>query len=684
VQAALDRLDPDQTRSSQAVRAGKRGALRIAATAGSGKTTSLIATLAALIVLDDVDPREICAVTFTNKAGTEMRERLAHLIGLVPKGLRMGTFHALALSRLRELDKDRGWANDRNLDIARFDSAIPSSKEMWESIIGWRRGGVFGSEEKSLSIDGADWQEYQLVVDQLRGSGLRVSDDPLKVAEACEKKGLPSLYTAWKLFAGGKSQLNIWDFADALDAYLDLITDGREPWTPRYIVVDEAQDNNMVQLSVAMAQRAVTDGTLVLVGDGSQSIYEWRGATPEVFCKADTLIPGTETTTLPNNYRSVPAIVALGNRVGETLGNEWTAGLVARAIRRSVPSIQPVGALVGKDPLMTAYLAADVIAKAVKEGGKPDDFAILIRTNNAAALYEGALMARGIPCVRWGGTPFWERHDVLGFVGYLLLAEGGKGGRVADTTLVQDGGAFRRIVNQPLRYLPRAWTDAVVDRVYNGAPLVEAIRDERRGLKQKSQVRTGELASFIERIQGHSWEHTLSVVRRKMVEGIPRDNGQQPDEEKRAVPATCAGIAKREYCGGEPMSNGLQFARYADAGARNAARANGQIPEGRTVLSTVHRFKGLERPRVIIPMEDGLFPHKNSKGDPGRYGEEQRLFYVAVTRGRDQVLVTCSRANLDGEPLGTSDFVDFLPDDVRSDIKDAMAIDDYGDEGYEE
>jgi superfamily I DNA/RNA helicase len=682
-QAALARLDPDQARSAQAIRASQGGTLRIAATAGSGKTTSLIATLAALIVLDGVDPRDICAVTFTNKAGSELRERLAAIVGTVPKGLRMGTFHALALTRLREGDKDGGWDNTRNLDTARFDSAIPSQKEMWESVIDWRRGGVHGSGERSLSLD-ADWMDYALVVDQLRGSGLRVNDDPRTVQQACAKKDLAQLYTAWKLFADGKAQLGVWDFADALDAYLDRVNDGREAWAPKYVVVDEAQDNNRVQLNIAMALRGKSDGTLVLVGDGSQSIYEWRGATPEVFCQADTLIPGTKTTTLPNNYRSAPAIVALGNRVGAALGEEWTAGLVARPQRSAVDGIAPIGALVGKDPLMTAYLAADAIDKAIKSGGRPDDFAILIRTNNAAALYEGALMARGIPCVRWGGQPFWERHDVLGFVGYTLLAEGGVGGLVDDVTLVQNNGAFRRIVNQPLRYLSRAWTDAVVERVVQGAPLVEAICDERRGLKQKSQVRARDLAKFIERIQGHSWDHSLSLIRSKMIEGMPSDKGKQPDAEKRAVPATCAGIAKREYCGGVPMSNGLQFARYADAGARNAERAKGQIPAGRVVLSTIHRFKGLERPRVIIPMEEGLLPHKDCVDDKHRYGEEQRLFYVAVTRGRDQVLVTCSRSDLDGKPLGVSDFASFLPKDVRDHIATAMAVDDYDGEGYEE
>ena len=409
---------------------------------------------------------------------------------------------------------------------------------------------------------------------------------------------------------------------------------------------------------------------LILTGDGSQSIYGFRGACPEVFCGADKRLRDVHTLHLPSNYRSLSGIVAVGNAVAADIGAEWTAGLVAQHVRAGEATIKP---LVGRDPLFAAYVAADTIAAEVAAGRrKASDFAILIRTNNAAALYEGALMARGIPCVRWGGTPFWERKDVLGFVGYGLLSAGGERGLVDDVTLVQDRGAFRAVINRPLRYLPRAWADAVVQRVHRGEPLIGAIRSETAGIRSKQRGAAMDLASFIERSQRHTWPHVVSLVRAKLLEDTPKANDEQPDEERRAVPATCAGIALREMYDGRPLENGLEFAMYADASARNSERTKGDLPAGKVIISTIHKYKGLQQRCVILPMDHGLFPHKRSLGSAEREAEELRLLYVAVTRAQDALYIVLSTQSLDGDNIPESPFLRYFSEDVQHAARERM------------
>lgn len=683
VEAALLRLDRDQRHASDVVRFSGSRRMVVSATAGSGKTTFLVTTMAALMVLDGVDPADLLMLTFTAKAGAEMRERLGRLLGQVPRDLNVGTFHAIAGRRLRTLGRTTGltWPEDRNLDTARFDSAIPTASDIWESIIGWRREGVLGTNEPSLDLGKAergakkrtlDPLVYASRVELLRADALDPESEEARVAaERLEDEAdgaCPGLWVAWQCYNRAKEALRVWDYADLLDAWHLAVESGAETWRPGLVAIDEAQDNNRRQLLLGRALAG--DHQELLVGDGAQSIYGFRGARPDIFVEASKAADAV-LVTLPNNYRSDPAIVDAANRISATLGS-WTGGLVARAARTTSETM-PLGVIVGSDPLDTAYrVATSIRLDQARSGRRLGDYAILVRTNNAAASYEGAFMVAGLPSVRWGGAPFWEHRDVLAFVGYGLLAAGPAPGPglLSDVDLVASGGAFRRVVHTPKRFLSRAWIDRVATAVLRGETLQTAIRQEKGDLKGRSREGALELADFIDRIRRHSWRHTVGLIRELMTNAVPAGDAT-PDDDRKGIPATVARIALTEHYNGRPLANGLELALYADMASKNAEAAKGELPDDKVVISTIHKMKGLERPVVYVGIEDGVFPSPRSE-TVAEIQEERRLAYVAFTRARDRLVWVASSSGVDGKTANLPPFLEMLPEPQREAMREYM------------
>lgn len=666
---AIDRLDPQQRAASDAIRAGASD-LRIAAGAGSGKTTLLVSTLAALLVLDNVHPEDVVAVTFTRKAGDELTERLGSLLGTIPKGLEVGTWHRLALRLLR--GSGQKWPQDRCLELVRFGRDLPTEEDLWGSIVDYRRAGVYGTGAKSLGLE-VEPRDAALLIGVLRGKGLRPGTPEAKAACRASAVGAP-LHVAWTLYEDAKRALRVWDFADAIDAATDWLRtpDGRRT-RPRWVLVDEAQDNDGPQLHMGRVLAGLEDesrrGKLVLTGDGGQAIYAWRGADIETFCKAPQRIPGIQTVPVGSNYRSTAPLVAVGNAVADVVGDDWNAGLRSVSARLNdaegaLPA-GPQGAAVrflwGSDELDAAYSVADYIAHLRDARGVAlGDVTILLRTNDAAALYEGALMDRGLPAVRWGGVPFWSRNDVLAYLAYALLAD-------PDHPDTLGTEALRRVINRPKRYLSRAFVDGVEERVHDhGETLIDAIRSE-AALIGSPKIRTAakDLADAIRRFREGNWAHSSQIIADLLVKGAPVELDITPDEQRSQIPRTCAAIARR-------FESGRDFVQYAIAAEQNTAKeGEGDRHEDRVTLSTVHRYKGLEARVVVVPVTAGQFPHTNSLGDPDRVAEELRLFYVAVTRARDHLVLVAAGADGRGSPRGFSPFAklipgwqDYLPEDA--------------------
>ena len=262
VQQALDRLDPHQRAAAEAIRGRKAPVIVLRASAGSGKTTTLVTTLGAMMMLDNVHPADIFATTFTKKAGEELVDRLKrHVPDSLVNAARIGTFHALALRDLRRQQEGR-WGMERCIDIR---SDVAHAKWIWKAIVDWAKEGVPGTHEASLQL-GAVPDDYAAEAEYLRAQGLKPDTD--EGAKAARLSPLLEFHTAWQMFEDAKAALVAWDFGDVLDEYRRLLEIGEIRLSPRYVMIDEAQDNNTVQLAIARA--LASDGTLVLVGDPRQ------------------------------------------------------------------------------------------------------------------------------------------------------------------------------------------------------------------------------------------------------------------------------------------------------------------------------------------------------------------------------------------------------------------------------
>ena len=616
---ALRRLDEHQQGAVATFRELPAGSVvKTRAVAGAGKTSTIVAWVACAIELDRVQPRDICLTTFTRKAADELRERVLRVLpGPVVDQMRIGTFHSIG-RRLLESQGER-WPMSRCLDVA---SDVPRSRDVWDSIVQWRREGVYGTGAKSLSLE-YDVGSVMLAVDVARSRHQKPTDAAF--IEACITDGMPELPAAWAAYNAAKLALRAWDFGDVLEALHDAAVGGRLP-APAYLVVDEAQDNSRIQLDIALAWAKA--GRLILVGDERQAIYSWRGAEPSIFERAQEDL-GAWLIELPNNYRSGPAVVSMGNRIASAFG--VTVPAVARGGTQDV-----VRRLEAEDGIDEAAHVAGEIAERIQAGASPAEIAILVRTNAGAAAFEGALMTAGVPCVRVGGTPFFERGDVLAFIAYAILSR------------YDSFDALVRVKNRPKRYLSRAWEQAVSTQLDTGAPLLTAIATAgaRVGLKGKPRDAARELATTIGGLRRMSWPAATHAIAKLLLRDQP---AKTDNDDLGGIPAVCAGLARR-------FAGPVEFAQYADAAAKNGRAEKGaQDDKPRVTISTVHRAKGREWPVVYVSIPDGEFPHP--KCEPV---DELRLGYVAVTRAMRELVLTYPRASLDhNAKCGASKLLDY-------------------------
>jgi superfamily I DNA/RNA helicase len=622
--ALIKGLDANQATVAATVREGDRN-VRVIAGAGSGKTHTTVATAKALVGLDGMDGQEICLTTFTSKAGKELKERLgrdAERMGYV------GTMHGLALRALRTDDPHR-WDMRRCIDIDGRAQGIPKADFLWRDILTWSPKGIPGLGRKGLNIDlgyGQSAKDYGMAVGLIRSAGhAHGSRDAQRLARAVP---LDLFEEAWDLYVAAKRALGAWDFNDALQGLADLLAKSQGP-SFDLVFVDEAQDNSKVQVDIAKG--LARNGRLVVVGDGRQSIYEWRGASPETFLGLDG--DDWDTCFLPTNYRSGARIVAAGNATAA--GADWSVGPESSAHRAQAGVVDVQGA---GDAFDEADMVAERIAGGMEAGDDADGFAILCRTNNAAATFETALMERKIPCTRVGATPFFERAAAKDFMSWLLLAEG------------DNVEAIKRVYNKPKRYLGKAFLSALQERLDQGYDIVAACIAVAPGLRGGSRQGARDLASAIHRLRSEPYAQRVETVRMMLAKQAGPEEAEklQAGDSARDMISVCAAIAGR-------FDGAVAFVRYADECTKNTMRGN-DVKRGRVTISTVHRAKGLEWPTVFVSAPAGTFPHARSADDARRMEEERRLFYVAVTRAKDTLVVTHCETDVKGNPAGLSPF----------------------------
>ncbi len=609
-------------RQRQAVEHGD-GPMIVLAGAGTGKTRVLVSRIATLVERG-VQPWEILAVTFTNKAAGEMRERLAKLLGDRARPMWIGTFHSTCARLLRRWGERIGLSRD--FHIVDDDDQLK----------------IVGQLLKDEGADDAVTPRTLLIrFDRAKNKGV----DPTTV------KGVPFVDDlVAKIYPKYQARLareHAVDFNDLLLHLLRLTHD--EEVGPklammfRHVLVDEFQDTNRVQYQI-VSQLAAATRNVTVVGDDDQSIYGWRGAEPRQLFDFERDFPETMVIRLEQNYRSTSCILEAANAV------------ISRNLERHPKALWTERG--GGDPIVwyeagddrgEAWYVADRIRKMLDdEGLSPPDVAVLYRTHSLSRSLEEQLLRVGIRADIIGGVGFYERKEVKDVLAYLRLL----GNPASDFS-------FERVINTPSRGLG----DVTVDKIRQvararGTALLEGarivVRDGEGGLAPAARKK---LAGFVDLLDGlvavqkagaSLAELAIQVVERSRYREVLEAEDSQESRDRLSNLAELVTVAADfdDELGGEgTLAEFLERLALATPGEIAGDPVEDRAQKVR--LTTIHAAKGLEFPVVFIcGLEDGLFPslrEREDQDEDAAMEEERRLAYVALTRARDRLILTSAR-----------------------------------------
>ena len=631
------------------------GPLLVLAGAGSGKTRVLTARIAHLIRERGVAPSRIFAVTFTNKAAGEMRARVAALLGADPRGLWIGTFHALSARLLRREATLLGVGP--NFTIYDQDDSESFIKRLLEQ----RGHSPKANPPRAIHAIISGAKNRMLLPEELGAS----ADSPLERVAAEIYAGLgPAL-----------RQANAMDFDDLLLLPLTLFAEHPERleyWQRRFdhVLVDEFQDTNAAQYRLVKLL-ASEHRNLCVVGDDDQAIYGWRGADVRHMLSFQQDFPGATLIKLEQNYRSTQVILDAANgviaenarRLGKTLFTVTQGG-------------EPVTLLTAADERDEAeWLAGELGRRAADGDVAYEGMAVLYRTNAQSRPLEEAFRFRGIPYRLVGALSFYERREVKDVLAYLRL--------IANPA---DDEAFARIVNVPRRGIGDAsFTQLVRAATQWGKPLLDAARAAERIPDLRPNVRAAfaGVAGLIDELRARlaaadpatALEQTVSAAGYAQYLADEGAEGVERIENVQELIAGAAGWAETaeeeddeagDEAGAEGRGGGASLIeRYLTQAALVTSADQGTGDATGVTLMTVHMAKGLEWPVVALAgLEDGLFPLARSAGEPGGLEEERRLCYVGLTRAREKLYLSWARTRYRTGRLELSEpsrFLEALP-----------------------
>ena len=595
----LDSLNAAQRDAVEAL----DGPVLVLAGAGVGKTRVLTTRIAHLIATGRVRPHEILAVTFTNKAAREMRERVGALAGLVEGMPWMGTFHSIGAKILRRHAELVGLKP--NFTILDTDDQIRLLKQILQAD----------------NIDEKRWPARALAgqIDAWKNRGLEPAQTPIAEAQAFANGRGGVLYGAYQTRL---KQLNAVDFGDLLLESLRLWREQPELLSQyqqrlRYMLVDEYQDTNVVQY-LWLRLLAQSHRNLCCVGDDDQSIYGWRGADVDNILRFEQDFPGAKVIRLERNYRSTGHILAVAagliahnqNRLGKTLYTDAEAG--------EKPSVSGVW-----DSQEEARVIGDAIEAAQRNGQSLDDMAILVRASFQMREFEERFLTLGLPYKVIGGPRFYERAEIRDALAYLRC--------IAQP---DDDLAFERIYNQPRRGLGEA-TLALLNRHARAAGIglmrAAAIMVETEELKSRPRKILRDLLGAFAR-----WSSKVDKLPHDELAQMALEESGYVDMWKAERTADAAGRLENLKELVRSMSEFPSLGAFLEHVSLVMEAENAEGGE-RISIMTLHGAKGLEFDMVFLPgWEEGLFPHQRSLDENGRAGleEERRLAYVGLTRAR--------------------------------------------------
>ena len=591
------------------------GPCLVIAGAGSGKTKVLTHKIA-YDIANGVKPWNILAITFTNKAANEMKERIEKLIGDDAKDVWMGTYHSICVRILRRYIDRIGYKSD----FVIFDTS--DQRTLVKECL------------KTLKVDDKLFTDRAVLSEISNGKNemLEPKAYSVKYAGDFRKEKIAEIY---ELYQSKLRENNAIDFDDIINFTIKILTenpDVLEYYTEKfqYILVDEYQDTNKAQFTL-VSLFASRYGNITAVGDNDQGIYSFRGADITNILNFERDFPGTKIIKLEQNYRCTGNILKAANAVIKHNENKYEKNLWTENDEGQIPCIY-----CGEDEYDEGrYIVEQINHLRTEEYYKYSDFTVLYRMNAQSRAIEDILMREQIPYKVIGGLKFYERKEIKDIIAYLRLIHN-----------TADNLSLRRIINEPKRGIGKTSLDKIQEiSDKTGISMYEIIKNAQEYDLNRVYLSSRDFINQIEELRNKKDELKISDL---IKETLKSTGYTKALEQENSVEAETRIENLEEFLTVaiefEEQSADDTLAEFLENITLSSDIDNLEDQEDSVTLMTLHSAKGLEFPVVfLVGMEEGIFPGYKSIGEPKELEEERRLFYVGITRAKQYLYLTCAK-----------------------------------------
>ena len=592
------------------------GPCLVIAGAGSGKTKVLTHKIAYLIGEKQVKPWNILAITFTNKAANEMKERIAGLVGETAKDIWMGTFHSICVRILRKHIDQIGY--DSSFII--FDTS--DQRTLVKTCI------------KTIGLDDKMFTDRSVLseISNAKNEMLEPEQYTVRANGDFRKEKIALVY---EMYQKRLKENNAIDFDDIINYTIKILMDNSdilEYYSDKfhYVLVDEYQDTNKAQFTL-VTMLASKNGNITVVGDNDQGIYSFRGADISNILNFERDFPGTKIIKLEQNYRCTGNILKAANAVIKN--NEVT-------YKKELWTENEVGNLPAVYSAKNEYDEGTYIAQQIEhlrreEYYKYSDFAILYRMNTQSRAIEEILRRESIPYKIIGGLKFYERKEIKDIISYLRLIQN-----------PSDNLSLKRIINEPKRGIGKTSLDKIEElSIKSGVPMYEIIKNAEQYGLNRVFLNSREFVNAIEELRAKKDDIKISDLIKEILKksGYTQalENENTIEAENRIENLDEFLTVAIEF---EDESADNKLSDFLEGITLSSDIDNMEETEETVTLMTLHSAKGLEFPVVfLVGMEEGIFPGYKSIGEPKELEEERRLCYVGITRAKEHLFLTCSK-----------------------------------------
>ena len=592
------------------------GPCLVIAGAGSGKTKVLTHKIDYLIHDKDVKPWNILAITFTNKAANELKEREEKLVGDVSRDMWIGTFHSICVKILR-----------RQIDRIGFDTSFvifdaSDQKSMIKKII------------KDQDLDDKLFTDKSVLneISNAKNEMLTPAQYSLKVAGDFRKEKIADVY---RIYQKRLKDNNAIDFDDIINFTIEILLDNPdllEYYSDKfkYVLVDEYQDTNKAQFTL-VTLLASKYGNITVVGDNDQGIYSFRGADISNILNFEKDFPGTTIIKLEQNYRCTQNILNAANEVIKNNETKYEKKLWTANGAGSLPKVYRAD-----DEYEEAnYIVSQINTLKMEEYYKYSDFAVLYRMNSQSRSVEDILRRENIPYKIVGGLKFYERKEIKDIIAYLRLINN-----------TSDNLSLTRIINEPKRGVGKTSLDNIEEiSILDGVSMYNIIKDADQYGLNRVYGNTREFISVIEELRDKKDTMCVSELIKQTLQKTGYTQALELENTAEAETRIenldeflTVAMEFEEEMAESSLSDFLE-------GISLSSDLDGMEESDENVtLMTLHSAKGLEFPVVfLVGMEEGIFPGYKTIGEPQELEEERRLCYVGITRAKENLIMTCAK-----------------------------------------